>query len=102
MVGNKLKIGIVSLFVLFLVACGTGISDEELYNEAIDILETEFAQAYGFELEYSSIDMVEIEEMDDNLYEVRGNVYDQYQTGAEFTVKMSIDGDMINYEWMIE
>lgn len=99
---GKLKVGVVSLFIIFLMACGSGLSDEQLYDEAINVLETEFAEPNGYDLEYSELEMAEIEEVGDNLYEVRGNLFDQYQTGASFTVKISIDGDMMNYEWLVE
>ncbi|UJL45854.1 hypothetical protein KFZ58_15945 [Virgibacillus sp. NKC19-16] len=99
---GKVKAGVISFFLLFLVACGANISDEELYDEAISILESDFAEPNAFTLEYSSLEMTEIEELDDNLYEVSGNVFDQYQNGASFTVKISIDGDVMDYEWMVE
>ncbi|GAB3049242.1 hypothetical protein [Virgibacillus ainsalahensis] len=99
---RKFKVAIVALFALFLMACGPALSDEELYDEAVSILETEFAEPNGYELEYSSLEMVEIEEVGDDLYEVRGNLFDQYQTGAAFTVKISVSEDKLNYEWLVE
>ncbi|MBP1969365.1 hypothetical protein J2Z83_001469 [Virgibacillus natechei] len=84
------------------MACGETMSDEELYEEAISVLESEFAEPNEFTLEYSSFEMTEIEEIGDNLYEVSGNVFDAYQNGAGFTVKISIDSDTMDYEWMIE
>ncbi|WP_449355128.1 hypothetical protein ACUL41_03045 [Virgibacillus natechei] len=99
---GKVKAGVISFFLLLLVACGASISDEELYDEAIGVLESDFAEPNGHVLEYSSLEMTEINELDDNLYEVNGNVFDEYQNGASFTVKISINGDMMNYEWIVE
>lgn len=91
-------IGIIIVWNMF----GTGVSEKQIYQDAIDVLETDYAQEEGIDVEYPGQDLVDIDEEKSNVYVVTGNIYGDNNMGYPFSVKLVYkQKNITDYEWQV-